>query len=117
EPQIESPGNAEFVAAYKAKFDREPDYHSASGYSACQVLEAAVTQVGGLELDAIRDALLALELDTVLPGTFQVDETGKQTGHIPLTVQWQDGEKLIVTPEDFAEGELRLPTPPWDERG
>ncbi len=117
EPQIESPGNDEFVAAYQAKFDREPDYHSAAGYSACQVLEAAVTQVGGLELDAIRDALLALELDTVLPGTFRVDETGKQIGHIPLTVQWQDGEKLIVTPEDFAEGELRLPTPPWDERG
>jgi hypothetical protein len=32
-------------------------------------------------------------------------------------VQWQDGEKLIVTPEDFAEGDLRLPTPPWDQRG
>jgi branched-chain amino acid transport system substrate-binding protein len=117
EPQIESPGNAEFVAAYQEKFDREPDYHSAAGYSACQVLEAAVTQVGGLELDAIRDALLALELDTVLPGMFKVDETGKQIGHIPLTVQWQDGEKVIVTPEDFAEGELQLPTPTWDERG
>jgi hypothetical protein len=56
-------------------------------------------------------------MPTVLPGQFQVDEAGKQTGHIPLTVQWQDGEKLIVTPADFAEGELRLPTPPWDERG
>jgi branched-chain amino acid transport system substrate-binding protein len=117
EPQIETPGNAEFVEAYQAKFDREPDYHSAAGYAACQVLEAAVTEVGGLELDAIRDALRALVMPTVLPGQFQVDEAGKQIGHIPLTVQWQDGEKLIVTPEDFAEGELRLPTPPWDERG
>jgi branched-chain amino acid transport system substrate-binding protein len=117
EPQIETPGNAEFVAAYQAKFNREPDYHSAAGYSACQVLEAAVTQVGGLELDAIRDALRALQMQTVLPGQYQVDEAGKQIGHIALTVQWQDGEKLIVTPEDFAEGELRLPTPPWNERG
>ena len=41
EPQIESTGNEEFVAAYQAKFDREPDYHSAAGYAACQVLEAA----------------------------------------------------------------------------
>ena len=39
----------------------------------------------------------------MLPGQFQVDETGKQIGHIPLTVQWQGGEKIIVTPEDFAE--------------
>ncbi len=117
EPQIESPGNEEFVAAYQTKFDREPDYHSAAGYAACQVLEAAVTQVGGLDLAAIREALLALQMPTVLPGQYQVDETGKQIGHIPLTVQWQDGQKVIVTPEDFAEGELELPTPPWNERG
>jgi branched-chain amino acid transport system substrate-binding protein len=117
EPQIETPGNAEFLEAYQAKFNREPDYHSAAGYAACQVLEAAVTEVGGLELDAIRDAIRALTMPTVLPGQFQVDETGKMIGHIALTVQWQDGEKLIVTPEDFAEGDLRLPTPPWDERG
>src|ERR687898_390155 len=113
EPQIESTGNEEFVAAYQAKFDREPDYHSAAGYAACQVLEAAVTEVGGLDLDPIRDAIRALQMPTVLPGQFQVDENGKQTGHIALTVQWQDGEKLIVTPEDFAQGDLRLPTPPW----
>ena len=37
-------------------------------------------------------------MPTVLPGQFQVDENGKQIGHIALTVQWQDGEKLIVTP-------------------
>ena len=117
EPQIESTGNEEFVAAYQAKFDREPDYHSAAGYAACQVLEAAVTEVGGLDLDPIRDAIRALQMPTVLPGQFQVDENGKQIGHIALTVQWQDGEKLIVTPEDFAEGDLRLPTPPWDQRG
>jgi len=117
EPQIESTGNDEFVAAYQSKFDREPDYHSAAGYAACQVLEAAVTEVGGLDLDPIRDAIRALQMPTVLPGQFQVDENGKQIGHIALTVQWQDGEKLIVTPEDFAEGDLRLPTPPWDQRG
>ena len=117
EPQIESTGNEEFVAAYQAKFDREPDYHSAAGYAACQVLEAAVTEVGGLDLDPIRDAIRAVQMPTVLPGQFQVDENGKQIGHIALTVQWQDGEKLIVTPEDFAEGDLRLPAPPWDQRG
>src|SRR5918995_799264 len=117
EPLIVSTGNDEFVAAYQAKFDREPDYHSAACYAACQVLEAAVTEVGGLDLDPIRDAIRALQMPTVLPGQFQVDENGKQIGHIALTVQWQDGEKLIVTPEDFAESDLRLPPPPWDQRG
>ncbi|MDQ3043885.1 MAG: amino acid ABC transporter substrate-binding protein [Chloroflexota bacterium] len=117
EPQIESPGNAEFVAAYQQMFDRDPDYHSAAGYSACQVLEAAVTTVGEIDLDAIRDELLSMEMETVLPGMFKVDENGRMIGHIPLTVQWQDGEKVIVAPEDLAGGDLQLPTPPWDERG
>jgi branched-chain amino acid transport system substrate-binding protein len=118
EPGIETPGNADFVAEYMAMFDREPDYHSAAGYSACQVLEQAVTTVGNIDdLDAIRDEMLAMELPTVLPGAFSVDETGKQIGHIPLTVQWQGGEKIIVTPEDVSTGDLMLPTPTWDERG
>ncbi len=116
EPEIESPGNAEFVAAYRAKFNRDPDYHSAAGYSACQVLERAVTTVGEIDLDAIRDELLALEMETVLPGRYRVDETGKMVGHIPLTVQWQGGAKLIVAPEDLKSGELKLPTPPWNQR-
>ena len=38
-------------------------------------------------------------------------------GHIPLTVQWQAGKKVIVTPDDLANGSLQLPTPPWDQRG
>ena len=116
EPEIQTPGNAEFIAAYRAKFNRDPDYHSAAGYSACQVLEAAVTQVGEIDLEGIRDALRGLELPTVLPGTYKVNEQGQMVGHIPLTVQWQGGKKLIVAPENLATGELQLPTPPWDQR-
>jgi len=118
EAAIETPGNVDFVAAYKQKFNRDPDYHSAAGYSACTVLENAVTTVGGVDdLDAIRDQLLATSLETVLPGVFQVDENGKQIGHIPLTVQWQSGQKQIVAPENVTTAAIILPTPPWDERG
>ncbi len=117
EPEIETPGNADFLAAYQEKFDRDPDYHSAAGYSACQVLEAVVTEVGELDLEAIREQLYTVEMETVLPGKYQVNEQGQMVGHIPLTVQWQEGKKIIVAPEDLAGGELTLPTPAWDERG
>jgi branched-chain amino acid transport system substrate-binding protein len=117
EPVVDTPGNAEFVAAYQAKFNREPDYHSAAGYAACQVLAAAVTAAGAIDLAAIRDQLAQLEMPTVLPGVYKVNEQGQMIGHIPLTVQWQGGQKVIVTPEDLATGELQLPTPPWDQRG
>jgi branched-chain amino acid transport system substrate-binding protein len=117
EPGIQTPGNVEFVAAYQTLWGREPDYHSAAGYAGCQVLEAAVTAVGEIDLDAIRDQLRQLDMPTVLPGAYRVDDTGKMEGHIPLTVQWQAGQKVIVAPEDLATGSLTLPTPAWDQRG
>ncbi len=116
EPEIETEGNADFMAAYQQMWDRDPDYHSATGYAGCQILERAVTNVGELDLEALAEALSSLTMNTILPGEYRVDETGKQIGHIPLTVQWQDGQKIIVAPEDQQTGELNLPTPPWDER-
>lgn len=116
EPEVETPGNKEFFDAYVEMFDREPDYHAATGYAGCQILEMAVTNVGELDLDAIADELFGLEMENILPGGYKVDETGKQTGHIPLTVQWQGGEKFIVAPEGLTTGEIDLPTPAWDER-
>jgi len=117
EPEIETPGNAEFIEQYRASFNRDPDYHSATGYAGCQILEAAITQVGEIDPEGVRDALRGLEMATILPGVYKVNEEGQQIGHIPLTVQWQAGKKVIVTPADLANGELQLPTPPWDQRG
>jgi len=31
-------------------------------------------------------------------GRFRVDETGKQIGHNPIIIQWQQGKKEIVYP-------------------
>lgn len=117
EPEIETQGNADFLAAYQEMWDRDPDYHAATGYAGCQILETAVTNVGEIDLEALRGELLGLTMETILPGEYKVDETGKQVGHIPLTVQWQDGEKVLVAPEDLKTGDIMLPTPAWDERG
>jgi len=117
EPKIETTGNQEFLEAYRAMWDRDPDYHAATGYAGCQILEQALTNIGDVNLEALREELLQLTMTTILPGEYSVDETGRQTGHIPLTVQWQEGAKVIVAPEENRTGELQLPTPPWDERG
>ena len=37
-------------------------------------------------------------------------------GHKMLLVQWQDGERAIVWPEELAPGQPRFPTPPWNQR-
>jgi branched-chain amino acid transport system substrate-binding protein len=116
EPELNTPGNQEFVRAYTEAFNREPDYHSAAGYSACQVLEAAVTAVGALDNQRIRDWLSSAEMETVLPGKYKVDANGMMVGHDAITVQWQGADKVIVWPAKYAQGSYKLPTPAWSRR-
>ena len=117
EPGISTEGNQEFVDAFEAMHGREPAYQAALAYAGCQVLERAVTDTGDLDHEKLSEALAGLTMQTILPGEYRVDETGRQIGHIPLAIQWQDGEKVLVAPDDLANGELTLPTPAWDERG
>jgi branched-chain amino acid transport system substrate-binding protein len=117
EPEIETEGNADFVAQYQEMWGRDPDYHAATGYAGCQILERAISDQGDLDLEKLRETLLGLVMPTILPGEYKVDETGKQIGHIPLSVQWQEGKKVIVAPEDLSNGAIQLPTPTWEERG
>ncbi|HLH26036.1 MAG TPA: amino acid ABC transporter substrate-binding protein [Chloroflexota bacterium] len=116
EPELQTPGNQDFVRAYKEMFNREPDYHSAAGYSACQVLEAAVKAVGALDNQKLRDWIAAAEVETVLPGKFKVDANGMMVGHEAVTIQWQGADKVLVWPAKYATGSYKLPTPPWSQR-
>jgi branched-chain amino acid transport system substrate-binding protein len=110
EPDLPNPGIAEFVAAYRAQFGQEPSFHAAGAYGSCQLFMEAARSAGTLDADALRAALLALETQTVF-GSFAVDERGYQTANRGLFIQWQDGRKVIVWPDDLATAQPRLPTP------
>jgi branched-chain amino acid transport system substrate-binding protein len=63
-----APANKAFVAAYKAKFNAEPDQFSAQAYDAFYIVAEALKKVkltGNLDKDrlALRDALPAVKLD------------------------------------------------------
>jgi branched-chain amino acid transport system substrate-binding protein len=109
------PGQKEFYAAYKAKFNREPAYHSAAGYAGCVTYLEAVKRAGTLDADKVREALLKLEMRTMF-GDYKVDADGFQLAHKMVMFQWQDGKKVTVWPDDLANGKVRYPTPPWNQR-
>lgn len=115
EPSLPHPGIAAFTDAYREAFGRMPSFHAAGAYGSCRLLAEAVETAGTLDDDAVRDALLALETTTVF-GPFAVDERGYQTANQGVLIQWQDGEKAVVWPEEMATAEPRFPTPAWDER-
>lgn len=115
EPGLPHPGIDEFVEAYEAEFDQAPSFHAAGGYGSCELFVEAVERAGSLDADRLREELLALETTTVF-GEYAVDERGYQIANQGVFIQWQDGEKVVVWPEEVASHEARFPTPAWEER-
>ncbi|HEX7788315.1 MAG TPA: amino acid ABC transporter substrate-binding protein [Methylomirabilota bacterium] len=110
------PGAREFVEAHRRAYPgADLSYQTAAGYAGCQVLTEAVKRAGSLDGDAVRDAILKLDFNTVF-GAFRVDADGLQTAHKMVTIQWQDGKRVIVWPEDLAQAKPRIPAPPWSQR-
>jgi len=115
EPVLNYPGNKEYFETYKKEFGHEPSYHSTSGYSGCLVYAEAVKRAGTLEADKVREQLLKLEMKTAF-GDYKVDQDGFQLAHKAVIFQWQKEKKVIVWPDDLAQGKQLFPTPPWTSR-
>lgn len=115
DPRFATPGNAEFVARWRKRWQGEPGLIAANAYSAALVLEAAVRAAGSLEQERLRAALAALETETPI-GRYRVGKGGVQLGAKPAVVQILRGRAEIVWPRALATAQLRLPYPGWDER-
>ena len=62
----DTPGNTEFLEAYRAKFDEDPPEDAADGFAAAQVLQAAVEAVGSIDDQAaLKDWLHENEVETI----------------------------------------------------
>jgi branched-chain amino acid transport system substrate-binding protein len=95
--RIPFPGTTNFIRDFKAAYQRLPSYHAGSAYAGCQILERAINDLQEINHARIRDYLSSLDTVTVI-GRFKVDHQGRQVGHNPILVQWQDGRKEIVYP-------------------
>ena len=110
------PGQKEFLAAYKAKFKgQEPSYHTAAGYAGCIIYAEAVKKAATLDADKVRDQLLKMEIKTAF-GEYKVEPDGFQIAHKMVMLQWQDGKRIVVWPDDLSNGKMRYPTPEWSKR-
>ncbi|MBU1358983.1 MAG: amino acid ABC transporter substrate-binding protein [Gammaproteobacteria bacterium] len=111
EPTLKTPGNAEFVKNFEARYKYAPGYYSSFGYVAVTVLEAAVKKAGSFDQEKLREVLTTMKMDTVM-GKHEVDpKTGMQLGIRGLLVQVQNGKREIVWPEELKTAEAKLPLP------
>lgn len=95
--RIPFPGTKEFVNAFSRFSGKIPSYHAGSAYAACQLMADAVRHTGSLDNRKLRNYIAALDTATVI-GRFKVDPAGKQIGHNPIIIQWQQDKKEIVWP-------------------
>lgn len=104
------PGAQDFAYRYRSRYGHNPAVHAALGYSAGQVIEAAVRLAGTTDHDAVREQLRNMYFRSLL-GLYDVDETGRQTGKSNFLLQWQDNQRRLIAPENLAEREFIYPMP------
>jgi branched-chain amino acid transport system substrate-binding protein len=83
-------------------------------YAIVQIVANAIEQAGTIDRAAVRDAIAATDIDTVIGHvTFREDGTG--TVGSPI-LQYINGKQEVVWPTDIATAEFVFPAPPFDER-
>ncbi len=113
-PTLKSPGNAEFVAAYIAKYGGKAGDipgDAAEAYSVGQQLEQAVNKTQSLDNKTLIDAFHSMTFTTV-QGTWNYDSVGRPTG-AGLLGQWVGGEFVVVYPTSVAMKPPKYPKPVW----
>jgi branched-chain amino acid transport system substrate-binding protein len=86
----DTPGNADFVKAYRAQYGGDPDQFAAQAYAGVYLLATAMKNANSGDSRAIRDALAQLkDVPTVL-GSFSFDAS-RNPVHPPVVQIVQDG--------------------------
>jgi branched-chain amino acid transport system substrate-binding protein len=81
----------EFDETYKKKYGEEPSYHSAGGYAAGMILQAAIEKAGSIDTDKVKKALDDMKLMSfygVIQFSNAKENHGLQTGHEMVYIQW-----------------------------
>lgn len=116
EPILKTEGNAQFVAAFKAKYGSLPGYYSAFPYQGATVLQRAVEKTGSLDQDKLRETLTTFQTDSIM-GHHEVNpKTYGQIGLTGLLDQIRDEQRQIIWPEAQKTIDPVLPMPAWDKR-
>jgi branched-chain amino acid transport system substrate-binding protein len=99
---------ADYVTAFKAKFNRIPEYHNAEATAACLTFVLGAQQANSTDPDKIRDAVAGLNAVTFF-GPITFDPTGKNVAKPMAVIQIQHGKPTTVWPKSDAEAPMVWP--------
>lgn len=96
-----------FNKLFRAKYSTDPDYGEASSAAAGAVLQLAIEKAGSLDRKAVRDALAAMN-DVTFFGPIKFGPSGQVISLDPPVFQIQNGNQVVIFPQQVKQGELRL---------
>jgi len=64
------------------------------------ILELAIQRTNSFKRNQLRDMFSNMDTMTLI-GRYGVNRSGKQSRHFPLIIQWQNGKKKVVWPEQI----------------
>jgi len=109
-PALNYPGVKELNATVKAKTGQPANPSVGPAYASVKVAAAAIERAGSLDRAAIRDALAATDMDTVV-GHVKFNAKNARVGVIRPVVQWQSGTMELVWPDKQKTKPLVYPIP------
>ena len=109
-----SPARRRWWPATRPKYNAAAQSSVGSAYAAVQILADAITRAKSTDHQAIRDALAATDMQTVIgPVKFNADGTGQV---ISIVTQYQNGVQVAVWPTDQAAAKPIYPAKPFADR-
>lgn len=113
-PDMKFPGVQQVVQEHQSRFGKPAEVLVGPAYAAVQILFDAVKRAGKADRDALRDALAATDMTTVVgPVKFNPDGTAQV---ITVMDQWLGGKQVLIWPKDQAGQAIDYPAKPWSGR-
>jgi len=107
-------GVAEMSERHQAAYGTPALATTGPAYAAVQILADAISRAGTLDRDAIRDAIAATDMDTMVGHvTFNEDGTGNV---LTIINQWQGGKQVLIWPPEQPVVPMIYPAVPWIDR-
>ena len=105
------PGAMDYFNKFKAKYNKDTEYHGAEAYAAAYVIADVLKRAKSFSPEDIRQALAETDMMTAF-GPVKFVSYGKKTNQNKLTtyvVQWQGGHLKLIWPTDLANAKYVYP--------
>jgi len=101
-----------YAEEFKKTYGFEPGYHNSDNSVSCEVLGVAMEKAGSLDVEKVRNALVAMDINTMI-GRVKFSETGQVVGREAPVGQILNGKFTVVYPFESAEAKMIWPKPAW----